>query len=77
VSKSGFLRPGNGDTAAVGPAVLRFFFTNLLKSNSTRLGLQYSIFQDVNFSDVLKASSIRVIALPTPGINAQDLPLEW
>jgi hypothetical protein len=56
----------------LGPAFLRFPFATSRKSNSTRLGLQYSIF-----GDVLKASSIHVIALSIPGINAEAFALDW
>jgi hypothetical protein len=51
------------------PAVIRFLFATTLKPNSTRLGLQYSIF-----CDVLKASSIYVIALSIPGIKVISFP---
>ena len=52
------------------PAFLRFIFATSRKPNSTRLWLQVNFWR-FNFCDVLKASSIHVIALSIPGINAQ------
>jgi hypothetical protein len=59
------------------PAFLRFLFATYRKSNSTRLGLQYSIFGDsiLRCPEGIEYSRHRAVSIP--GIKAEPFRAGW